>query len=284
VLAESIAAGGRSLDSVAFYSADWRDFVTRDVRRGIEQFVFLGWATPLLAVVGLLLLARRRRYALAAVLAAGAVVPMLLALGTRLPTYELLWRWLPPFRFPRVPERLMPIACLALAALVAIALARARAPALVAALAVVLLIDVRVPVYAAVAPDEDNRAYTALRGAPPGRLLELPVFRPEWHWGSAYLYYSMQAPRERPGGYSTVAPRAADRLARRLASLSCGRGRGQLLEARRLGVRYVALHRGLYAQSRLFAAGCPERARRALERNGFRLLRRDGRIALFASR
>jgi len=283
VLVDSIAAGGRSLDSVAFYSADWADFVTRRVREGIEQFVFVGWATPLLAVVGLAALVRRRRYALGAVLTLGAVVPMLLALGTKLPTYELLWRWLAPFRFPRVPERLMPIACLALAALVALALARVRAPAVLAAAVLLLLVDLRVPVYAAVAADERNGAYTALRGAPPGRLLELPVFRPEWHWGSAYLYYSMRAPRERPGGYSTVAPLSADRLARRLGPLSCGRGRRTLAHARQLGVRYVAIHRGLYLQSRLFAPGCRQRARRALESDGFRLLGRDGEITVFAA-
>jgi hypothetical protein len=283
VLVDSIAAGGRSLDAVGFYSADWRDFVTRRVREGIEQFVFVGWATPLLAAVGLALLARQRRYGLGAVLGVGVVVPMLLALGTKLPTYEPLWRWLPPFRFPRVPERLMPIACLALAALVALAVARFRAPAVAAALVLLVLVDLRVSVYAAVAADEGNGAYAALGSARPGRLLELPIFRPEWHWGSAYLYYSMQAPRERPAGYSTVAPRAADRLARSLRSLSCGRA-GEALEAvGRLGVRYVALHRGLYAQSRLFAPGCADRASRALERRGFRLLGRDGPVAVFAS-
>jgi hypothetical protein len=283
VLVDSIAAGGRSLDAVGFYSADWRDFVTRRVREGIEQFVFLGWATPLLAAVGLAALARRREYGLAAVLGAGALVPILLALGTRLPTYEPLWRWLPPFRFPRVPERLMPIACLALAALVAIAVARLRAPPVAAAIVLLVVVDLRVPLYAAVAADEGNGAYAAMRDAPSGRLLELPVFRPEWHWGSAYLYYSMQAPRERPGGYSTVAPRSADRLARGLRSLSCGRGDEALERVRQLGVRYVAVHGGLYRQSRLHAAGCVDRARRALERDGFRLLRRAGEVAVFAS-
>jgi hypothetical protein len=280
VLVDSIAAGGRSLRAVAFFSADWRDLVTRDVRQGIEQLVFLGWLTPLLAAAGLVLLVRSRRFGLAGLLGLGALVPILLALGTTLPTYEVLWRWLPPFRFPRVPERLMPIACLALAALVAFAVARFRPATLGAAALLLILVDLRVPVYAAVAADEGNRAYASLREAPPGRLLELPVFRPERHWGSAYLYYSTQAPRERPGGYSTVAPRRADRLARRLQPLSCGRGAPSQL--RELGVRYVAVHRGLFAQSGFFAAGCAERARLALAQTGFRLLARDGAVAVFA--
>jgi hypothetical protein len=231
--------------------------------------------------VGLVLLVRSRRLGLAGLLGAGALVPILLALGTTLPTYELLWQWLPPFRFPRVPERLMPIACLAIAALVAFAAARFRAPIVAVAALLLVLVDLRVPVYAAVAADEGNRAYASLREASPGRLLELPVFRPERHWGSAYLYYSAQAPRERPGGYSTVAPRPADRLARRLQPLSCGRG--ALSHLRELNVRYVAVHRGLYAQSGFFGPPCADRARLALVRGGFRPLARDGAITVFAS-
>ena len=126
---------------------------------------------------------------------------------------------------------------------------------ILAVLAVVLALDLRVPVFGAVAADTPNTAYAAMRG--PGRLLELPVFRPDIHFGSAYLGYARQSPRERPQGYSTVAPRAATRLARELRGLSCGRG----AIPTGLGVRYVAVHRGLYAQSGFFDASCP-RARR----------------------
>jgi hypothetical protein len=279
VLADSIAEGGRSLAAVGFYSADWQDFLAREVRSGIEQFVFVGWVLPVLALSGLVALARGRRYGLAAVLGAGTIVPMLLALGTKLPTYELLWDALPPFRYPRVPERLMPIACLALAGLAAYALARFRAPLAAAVAVAVLALDLHVQVYGAAAADEDNGAYAGLRSAPPGRLLELPVFRPDLHFGAAYLYYAAQAPRERPGGYSTTAPRSADALARRLRPLSCGGRRLGALDD--LGVRYVAVHRGLYAQSGFFGEGCAARAERALQRRGFRLLAGDGAIAVF---
>jgi hypothetical protein len=111
----------------------------------------------------------------------------------------------------------------------------------------------------------------------PGRLLELPVFRPELHYGSVYLAYARQSPRERPQGYSTVAPPAADRLARRLRGVSCGRGEIPTS----LGIRYVAVHRGLYAQSGFFGASCPEGAEAALRRAGWRLLARDGPIATY---
>lgn len=278
----SIAEGGRSLRAVSFYSADPQDFVAPHMRQGMEQLVFLGWVTPLLALGGLALLVRARRHSLAAVLGLGALVPALLALGTNLPTYELLWRHVPGFGFPRVPARLMPIAVLCIAALVAFALARFRSPR-VALLALVLLaVDLRVPIYGASAADEGNRAYTALRDAPAGRLLELPVFTPGRHYAGVYLYYRLQAPRAGPAGYSTVAPVQADAALRRLLPLSCGRwGSGRERFLRELGVRYVAVHAGLYETARGMDSGCRARAEQALRQHGYRLLSRDGAVAMY---
>ena len=106
-------------------------------------------------------------------------------------------------------------------------------------------------------------------------MLELPVFRPDIHYGSVYLGYARQSPRERPQGYSTTAPPAADRLARELRGLSCGRG----TVPPELGVRFVVVHRGLYRQSGFFAPGCADRAETALRRHGWRLLARAGPIS-----
>jgi hypothetical protein len=134
-----------------------------------------------------------------------------------------------------VPGRLMPIACLSLAALVAAAADRIRRPLLVAALTLALALDLRLgaPRYHPSAADPDNRAYAALADEGPGRLLELPVALPDRQESSVYLYYAMQAPRERPGGYSTTAPKRADATLRRLRDDPCS--------ARDLGVRYLAL-------------------------------------------
>jgi hypothetical protein len=275
-----IGAGGRSLREVAHYSATGLDFVTRHPRHGLESFVFLGWLAPLLAVAGLVVLVVTRRYGLAAALAVGAAVPMLLALGTHFPLYEPIWHHFPPLRYPRVPERQMPVACLALGALVAFAVAWiARAfPKLVTVcylLAVLALaVDLRVWVYQAAAADRDNGAYQALRDAPPGRLLEVPVLDPSVHLGSIYLWYDQVAQRERPGGYSTIAPKRAARLSLRLSGLNCGDWRpddNALL--RRLGVRYVAFHRGLAGERGWFAW-------RELRRHGFGQLARDGPITM----
>jgi len=274
---------GRSFAQVERYSAELSDFVRRSVGAGVEELVFIGWLTPLLALVGLVALRRQR--GLAVLLGLAAVVPCLLALGANLPGYETLWRTVPGLDATRVPERFMPVACLALAALVAFAVEAGRralvvsqhelALPLVVAAAVAVAVDLRVPVFGAVAADSPSAAYAALRG--PGRLLELPVFRPDIHYGSAYLAYARQSPRERPQGYSTLAPPAADRLARSLRGLSCG--------ARSvppaLGIRYVTVHRGLYAQSGFFRTSCPARAEAALRRDGWRLAARDGPISTF---
>src|SRR4029079_4444361 len=97
-----------------------------------------------------------------------ALAPGGRGLAPTAPLCEPLWHALPPLRYARVPERLMPIACLAIAALVACASAAGakrlqltksltRAPALTAlvtaVVAVALAADLRVPVFAAVAAD-----------------------------------------------------------------------------------------------------------------------------------
>jgi hypothetical protein len=287
VVEGSIAGGGRSFAQVDRYSAELTDLLTRSVGAGVEELVFLGWLTPLLALLGLWTIRSRR--GLAWFLGLSALLPCLLALGANLPLYEPLWRALPPLRFARVPERLLPITCLAVAALVAYAVAfvlnqhkgrrAVGSPALgvgvgfgVGVLLVLLALDVRVPVFGAVAPDRANAAYAAMRGD--GRLLELPVIRPDIHYGSVYLGYARQAPRGRPEGYSTTAPPAADRLARDLQGLSCGRGSVPA----ELGVRYVVIHRGVYAQSRFFDPACATAAEARLKELGWTLLARDGAI------
>jgi hypothetical protein len=278
----SISSGGRSLREVAHYSADGLDFVTRHRRHGLESFVFLGWLTPLLALAGLALLLVGRRVGLAIALAVGAVVPILLALGTHFPLYSTLWHHFAPLRYPRVPERQMPVACLAFAALAAVAVARIarsfpqKVTVCYVVLVVALVVDLRVRIYDAAAAGPGNAAYAALRSQPPGRLLELPVLHPGVDLGSVYLYYDQQARRERPGGYSTVAPKRAALLALRLQPLNCGEWRSGL-EAlvRRLGVRYLAFHAGVLGDRAWFAW-------RALGGHGWGRLARDGGVTTLA--
>ena len=167
---------------------------------------------------------------------------------------------------PGCPGRLMPIACLAIAGLAAFGLAelarhmehKALGAAAVAALALVA-IDLRagVTAYRPTAADEGNRAYAALRREEGGRLLEMPVHAPDRQEASVYLYYAMQAPRERPAGYSTVAPTEAARVLRELQPCADVRHLAEL------GVRYLAVH----GRPQCGVAG--------------RLLARDGPVALY---
>jgi len=250
----TVGEGGRSFAQVERYSAELADLVSRDVRHGLEAFALLGWLTPGVALVGLTLLAARRsRLALA--LGLGAAVPIVLALGANTPAYEPLWRHLPGLHDTRVPERLLPIAALCLAGLAAFALERVRHAAVTALAVIALGLDLRlgVDLFRPTAADEANAAYAALRAQPSGRLLELPPYLPDDQRGSSYLYYALQAPRERLLGYSTVAPPAADGLARSLARSPCAGAAG-------LGVRYVVVH------PPLTRAACP--AAREIARDG----------------
>jgi len=275
---------------VRHYSAGWLDFLDRHRRHGLEPFVFLGWATPLAALVGLWALWRHRRVGLAAVLAAGAVVPMVLALGTNTPLYRAARFVFPPLRYPRVPERLLPVACLALAALVAFAVAeieerRARhALATVAICIVLVFVDLRIGVGAfhATEAGASNRAYAALRGTS-GRLVELPIFRPGTHYGGVYMYYDTQLRHERPGGYSTTAPVAADNTAQQLLPLNCGDWPPEeSATLRRLGVTSIAFHRGLFKSGALDDTAWF--AWRALVRHGWKRLSRDGAVTVLRRR
>src|SRR4051794_35320810 len=195
VIEQSTQSGGRSLGEITFYSVRLSDFVSRHVDHArSEQFVFLGWATPLVALAGLLFLVRARRVSLAVILGLGTIVPLVLALGTRTPIYSALWHALPPFRFPRVPERLLPIASLCIAALFAYAVAQSRRM-IVSVLAVALLfVDLHAQVYGKSAPGDRVGAQPSAAG----RLLELPLLDPGVHYGSVYLWYDMAAQRQRP--------------------------------------------------------------------------------------
>jgi hypothetical protein len=211
----TVGAGGRSFTQVELYSAEPADFVARHARHGFETFVFLGWGLPVLAVAGLVVLWRRDRGLLAA-LGIAAIVPVVLALGANTPLYEPLWRAVPGLENTRVPGRLLPIACLALAGLTAFFVARLRWRWAPLAALPLLALDLRVAAYGPLGSDEENPVYASLREAPPGRLVERPAYLPDRQEGSVYLYYALQAPRERPLGYSTTAPPEADRIARRL--------------------------------------------------------------------
>jgi hypothetical protein len=248
-------ASGRQFRQVEHYSASLPDFLSRDTHM-LEGVVYIGWTVAVLALVGLVALIMRRRWGIAVVLGLGALIPMLFALGRNLPGYHFIWQHSPGLRETRVPERMMPIACLALAALVAVAVSRFRWEAVAVVVAVLLVVDLRLGMFHPTAANPNNAVYVALEKDAPGRILELPVFDSGSQSASTYLYYLMQAPHEHPSGYSTTAPIAADRWIQRLQKTPCR-------YLRQLGVRVIVTH---------YTVKNP---------CGGRLITRSGRIAAF---
>jgi hypothetical protein len=282
----SAESEGRSLQEVGEYSADLWDLVSRWLPAQPEQFVYLGWLVPVLAAAGAVVLWRTGQRALTVVLGAAAVLPVLLALGTNFPLYELLWNALPPLRFPRVPGRLMPIADLAVAALAAVAVARVLAASgrrvglAAAAVLVLVAADLLVFPLRPSAADEGNDAYAGLAAEPAGRVLELPLFEPGIHYGSVYDYYQLQTPRERPGGYSTLVPRPAYDFYFLRNRLSCGvwlTGDEETLA--QMDIRQITFHAGMYEQGSVPGAWFGWQGLRA---HGFAPVARGGLVTLLA--
>jgi hypothetical protein len=288
VIAGSELGERRSLEAVSTYSAEPIDFLDRWHASPNEELVYLGWLTPALAIAGLVVLARGRRRGLALLLGLATLVPILLAFGTNLPLYGPLRSILPPLENVRVPGRLLPVADLALAALAAIAagwiLARAgarRAAAAGATLVVLVLADLTIMPFAPTPGDPANDAYAALGDRAPGRILELPIFGPGRNEGAAYNLYTLQAPRERPSGYSTLAPAPTFDFYFRLGRLACGAWLpGDEEELERLGVNAVLFHEGLYRR------GVPGAwfAWRSLLDHGWRPVARGGAVSLLEQR
>jgi hypothetical protein len=145
-------------------------------------------------------------------------------------------------------------------------------------LAVALLfVDLHARVYGKSAPGDPTGAVPTAAG----RLLELPVFDPGVHYGSVYLWYDTAALRQRPGGYSTTAPKPAKAVADRLERLNCGDWSGNMAgELKRLGVGAIALHRGLYVRN-LAVPSSGWFAAQGLLAHGWQVQRTAGPVWLF---
>jgi hypothetical protein len=145
-----------------------------------------------------------------------------------------------------------------------------------AGLLVLVALDLGAQPVSATAADPDNAAYAALE---PGRILDLPLFDPGIHYGSVYDYYELQAPRERPQGYNTLAPRRAYSFAFTYNRIGCGIWEpGDLATLERLGVTNLLLHQGVYEQAGDRSAWF---AWRGLVETGWAPAARGGTVTLF---
>lgn len=117
LMAGSIVDKGRSIREVLLFSPRPSDlFHTQGVHS--EQMIYMGAVFMILALLGVAWLVLRRRdgdsVAARASLGAGlGLLALLLALGPtvkELPLYDLLYKYLPFFKYPRVPGRLIMVA------------------------------------------------------------------------------------------------------------------------------------------------------------------------------
>ena len=285
LIAGSPEETGRSVDELRRYSAEPLDFLDRWHPPGSEEFVYLGWLTPALAVVGLVFLARRRR-GLAVLFGVAASSRCCSRLGDeparlRSSLAPLLAAPLHPRpRTIAADRQPRPGGARRLRLRGAAGPPGRAGDAVAATLVVLVALDLVVQPLSSAAADPDNGAYLALADSPPGRVLELPLFEPGVHYGSVYDYYQLQEVREQPGGYSTLAPQAAFDFYFGHDRLSCGvwlaRDRHELA---RLGITRVLFHSGLYVQAARRGAWF---AWRGLQEQGFGPVARGGPVTLFA--
>jgi hypothetical protein len=292
----SVAGENGSWQQVVLYSpgSSWA-LVRKTFGTQGEGLIYVGWPLLVLAGLGLVAVAARRRSGLAyAVLAAPLVV---LTYGARselggVRLYRFLFDHLPFLSLQRVPERLMVVTALVLVFLAVSALdvagellaGRGRATA-AAALAltlgtVLLLADYRVSRNRLEPDRADNRVVAALRSAGDGAgpVLGLPILPQAVTWNSVSTYLGAQSRRRTLNAYNqTPAPWLDERVAR-LDPLNRGQADPAAVEVlRQTGTRQVVVT----DEPRVFAPGEWQATVDRLVASGrFRLTARDGPLAL----
>jgi hypothetical protein len=292
----TVAGDNGSWEQVVLYSPSsvWA-LVRKTFGTQGEGLIYVGWPLLVLAGLGLVAVAARRRAALAYALLAGPLV--VLTYGARaevagLRLYRLLFDHLPFLSLQRVPERLMVVTALVLVLLavsaldVAAELLRGRRRAVVAATAalvlatVLLLADYRVSGDRLEPDRADNRVVAAMRAAGDGAgpVLGLPILPQAVTWNSVSTYLAAQSRRRTLNAYNqTPAPWLGERVAR-LEPLNRGQADPAALQVlRHTGTRQVVV----VDEPRVFAPGQWQATVDSLVASGrFRLTVRDGPLAL----
>ena len=226
----SIVDQGRGLDEVRLFSPRPADLLSADVPHS-EQIVFLGLAFVLLWAAGFVMLLTRRPAkaqgaASAAALGALGLLALLLSFGPnlpQLPLYEFLYKYLPFFKYPRVPGRMILIAAMLLALPAGWALWRASlalggrwaAPALGLACAALMGWSLwptqHIGLCPLTPPGAVERAVAAQLPTGPDaakRVLGLPIWPGDSHQSSAYEMLITRTRAVMPNGYAPYVPRA----------------------------------------------------------------------------
>jgi hypothetical protein len=264
IFTSSVAGSGRRLSDVTAYSPHPIDLFAI-VSTNAERVAYLGVVAALLALVGLVSVRRVAdpgRRARLAFFAGTGIIGALLAIGPNLevfPLYQLLFRFVPMFNFPRVSGRILAVACVGLAMLAALGLAVLRQRAgrragLLTALVLTLLVADYLPAHSPglTTLPLSHPVYERLASErrPGETILELPIWPGESSWSSDYLWYVTRYRNPLINGYSPATPRAyVDRVFKPLYPLDFGemrRPQYDLLKS--LGIRFVVFHEEVYPE------------------------------------
>ena len=262
VFGNSIAGSGRRFSDVTPFSPHPIDLFAI-VSTSAERVAYAGVVAAVLALAGFAALLRiedpGRRIRLG-FFAGVAAIGLVLAVGPNLgpfPLYHLFYRFVPMFNFPRVSRRILAVASVGLAMLVALGVAALRrrsgrwAGLLTAAALALLVVDylpAHPPGLTTLPASHPVYDRLARERAPGETILELPIWPGDSSWSSDYLWYVTRYRNLVLNGYSPAAPRAYyDRIFKPLYPLDFGemrRPQYDLLKS--LGIRFVVFHEEVY--------------------------------------
>lgn len=288
----SVVAGGRGLPEVAAFSPRLADLFAPDGDLVIK-LVYPGAVLTLLALAGLVMLcldrprglAKQGRAALWAVTSLGA---LLLCVGPSLqaaPLYELMYKYVPFFNFPRMSGRWIVMAVVmmsllggwSLLALLKNGKARRAGAVLALVLCGLMLWDFwpsRSPGICLIPPAGPVEATVRdeIKPGPDGghRLLGLPIWPGDSHQSSMYELMITRTGARMVNGYSPVVPKAyVDKVFWPLYPLDLGEVTGAALDTlRRLEVNLVVFYDDEQVYPQKVSPFPPSLARRRLLASG----------------
>lgn len=267
VFSGSIAERGRSFSEIWLYSPHLANLFKR-VEYNSEMMIYMGFVTSALMILGLWFLIKSREKdensrnirAQACFWFGTFFFSVLLSLGltvSHVPIYALLYKFVPYFKYPRVPGRMIFISFGAMAFCVAWTINRISfqeawvRTVLVLSLAVGILIDYYPPCPVGLCLlDGGKTVYAQIKkkDMPPKTLLELPIWPGDSAWSSIYQYYVTRYRYPMVNGYSpAVSKEYVNKVFYGLYPMDVGEIPEKSLKMiKRLHVKYVAFHANDY--------------------------------------
>ena len=252
--------GERPVEEIVFYSATPQNYLAAHHRNtmfgdltkqlgGQERELFMGFAVPLIALVGLWppLSASRIAYAL------GLIFAFDLSLGFNGLTYPLFHAYVLPYRGLRVPARMAMIVGLGLAVLAGYGVARIqrtldrRGAGRVALLLLgaVIFVEYRSTLVLKQFWTRPPPIYDALPSGRQNVLLELPLLQPDIALEPTYMYFSTFYWHKLVNGYSGFKPPSYHILLEKMETFP---DEESIAELRRRGTTHVLVHERHYVR------------------------------------